>query len=609
MSNKEIEQRILNYDLTIDDLDDYKDEYFIETVTGMVNSLYTLFKSFNKNTGLIEDIFKKLECIVEEEKTEEKLRLIDDLINKLDNRIEATYNKKTKDNIMGLRIRLVRIIKEIEYKKKNKLNNNLFKMLSKLIYKDKSLDDIEILLKSKKNIEYTIIDELFIRILEDYVNATSDEEINYYYKVIAIMVKSIYNKELIKNSKKYLKILNNGIKKEHVRLLADRLKNDNEIFLDDLKKKYDVSTNNCLKYVKPKEKKNINTRFNYKHQTVFTIDEEGNECNDDGLYIEKNSDGTYTLYIHISDVPSLIEKDSHLDFMAYKMGETIYLKDHEITIYPELVSNDLGSLLEGKTRSVITYKFLVTPDFQIDPDSFTIEKGLVNINKCLSYRWVDCSLKKEESSDLNSKLITLDIITTILRNNNFHKDIYRTTENKTTGIITNSSLSGKSKSAKIVQELMILTNSYVDKYFVERGYPYIHRVHSAPSPEIDKDIMYVLGIDSETLLNNPKCAKIINAVKERYLNAEYSSISSSHHGLGLEFYSHSTSPLRRYADALGQYIIYDIIFNNNVDDKTIYKWESIVKEACPYLNERIKTNSLFASEYNYLVGKRKIRKK
>ena len=80
MSNKEIEQRILNYDLTIDDLDDYKDEYFIETVTGMVNSLYTLFKSFNKNTGLIEDIFKKLECIVEEEKTEEKLRLIDDLI-------------------------------------------------------------------------------------------------------------------------------------------------------------------------------------------------------------------------------------------------------------------------------------------------------------------------------------------------------------------------------------------------------------------------------------------------------------------------------------------------------------------------------------------------
>ena len=295
--------------------------------------------------------------------------------------------------------------------------------------------------------------------------------------------------------------------------------------------------------------------------------------------------------------------------MAYKMGETIYLKDHEITVYPERVCNDLGSLLERKTRNVITYKFLVTPDFQIDPDSFIMKRGIVNINRCLSYDWVDKKIRKDENNDLISRLRALDIITTILKNNNIHKDVYRMAENKTTGIITNSSLAGKSKSAKIVQELMILTNSYVDKYFVERGYPYIHRVHSAPSPEIDKDIMYVLGIDSETLLNNPKCAKIINAVKERYLNAEYSSISSPHHGLGLEFYSHSTSPLRRYADALGQYIIYDIIFNNNVDDKTIYKWESIVKEACPYLNERIKTNSLFASEYNYLVGKRKIRKK
>ena len=64
-----------------------------------------------------------------------------------------------------------------------------------------------------------------------------------------------------------------------------------------------------------------------------------------------------------------------------------------------------------------------------------------------------------------------------------------------------------------------------------------------------------------------------------------------------------------YADSMGQYIMYDILFNCNFDDKTIYDWEQVVKEVCPYLNERSNNNSLFASEYHYLLGRRKIRKR
>lgn len=607
MSNKEIEQRILNYDLEIGDLEDYKKEDFVSTVTGMINALYVLMKHADKNVELIDGILEVLENTVEE-KEEENLKIIIELIDRLNNRIDATYNKKNKNNIAPLRIRLIRIIKEIENTKRDEVKSDILKIIRKVVYDDKNITNVEAIINNRKNIDFKIIDEIFSSVLEDYVSSFKEDDIKYFYKVIIIFVKSCFYKDLEKNSERYMTILNNGAKKEHVKLLIDRL-NNKYILLDDLKKKYDISTNNNLIYIKPSIKNCNYERHDFRYQKVFTIDEEDNKCNDDGLYIEKNKNGTYTLYIHISDAPSLIEKDSYLDFMAYKMGETIYLKDDEFTAYPEVVSNNLGSLLQGNMRNVITYKFLVTPDFQIDPDSFSIERGLINVNRCLSYNWVDKKLQKDELDDIGSRLRALDIITTLLKNNNLHKDIYRTTENKTTGIITNSSLAGKSKSAKIVQELMILTNSYVDKYFVERGYPYIHRVHNAPSNDIDKDIMLILGIDPYTLLNNPKCAKIVNAVKEKYLNAEYSGISGPHYGLGLDYYSHSTSPLRRYADALGQYIIYDTVFNNNVDDKTIYKWESIVKEVCPYLNERIKNNALFASEYNYLVSKRKIRKK
>ena len=608
MSNREIEQKILNYDLEIYELEEYLDENFVSVMTGMVDALYVLMKHANKNRELIDDIFKEIEGVVTEEKEEVKLKLIVELIKKLNNRIEATYNKKSKNDIIGLKNRLIKILREIENKKVDEINNNIMHIFMKLIYEEKSIENIEALIKSKKNIEYKIIDEIFSSVLEDYVSATEEENINYFYKVIVIFVKSCFNKDLSKNSEKYMKILNSGSKREHVKLLIDRL-NNKKILQEDLKKKYDVSTNNHLCYKDSEYNLCDYARHDYTYQKVITIDDEGNECNDDGLFIEKNNDGSYTLYIHISDIPTLIKKDSYLDIMAYKSAETIYLCDNEITVYPENISNNLGSLLEGNVRNVITYRFIVNPNFEIDPDCFKIERSIIKVGKSLSYNEVDRRLKKVGNNYTDTMLVALNCISSILKSGNLYKDIYRKTENKTTGEVTNSSLANKSNAAKIVQEMMILTNSYVDKYFVQRGYPYIHRIHNAPSSDIDKNIMLILGIDSDTLRNNPKCVKILNAVKERYLNAEYSSTSAKHYGLGLDYYSHSTSPLRRYADALGQYVMYDILFNENFDDKTIYKWEHILKEACPYLNERIKNNALFASDYNYLVAKKKIRKK
>ena len=608
MSNREIEQKILNYDLEIYELEEYLDENFVSVMTGMVDALYVLMKHANKNRELIDDIFKEIEGVVTEEKEEVKLKLIVELIKKLNNRIEATYNKKSKNDIIGLKNRLIKILREIENKKVDEINNNIMHIFMKLIYEEKSIENIEALIKSKKNIEYKIIDEIFSSVLEDYVSATEEENINYFYKVIVIFVKSCFNKDLSKNSEKYMKILNSGSKREHVKLLIDRL-NNKKILQEDLKKKYDVSTNNHLCYKDSEYNLCDYARHDYTYQKVITIDDEGNECNDDGLFIEKNNDGSYTLYIHISDIPTLIKKDSYLDIMAYKSAETIYLCDNEITVYPENISNNLGSLLEGNVRNVITYRFIVNPNFEIDPDCFKIERSIIKVGKSLSYNEVDRRLKKVGNNYTDTMLVALNCISSILKSGNLYKDIYRKTENKTTGEVTNSYLANKSNAAKIVQEMMILTNSYVDKYFVQRGYPYIHRIHNAPSSDIDKNIMLILGIDSDTLRNNPKCVKILNAVKERYLNAEYSSTSAKHYGLGLDYYSHSTSPLRRYADALGQYVMYDILFNENFDDKTIYKWEHILKEACPYLNERIKNNALFASEYNYLVAKKKIRKK
>ena len=608
MSNREIEQKILNYDIEICELEEYIDDNFENVVKGMIGALYVLLKKFKKNENKIQDIFKELEYIVEEEKNQIRLTLIGQLIDTLNKRIESTFNNKNKNDISVVRDRMLKITNLIKDKEKNKKYKNVVSILEKIIYKDKEIDKIEAILGNKKNLEYGQFEQVLINILEKYCVLNDEEDIKYYYKVIMILIKGHFSNEISKQKNKFLDILKLYNDKKHVQLLAKRFQ-DIIITVDELIDKYDVSYNNNLLYIKQDTNICEYMRHDYRYQKVFTIDDEGNECNDDALYIEKNKDGTYTLYIHISDVPSLIKKDDYLDLRAYKNAETIYLRDSEFTMYPENVSNNIGSLLEGKTRNVITYKYLITPHFEIDLDSFIMKRGVIKVDRCLSYNNVDKRLQREDLNDLNTRLKALDFITTILKNNNIHKDIYRAAENKTTGKKTNSLIADKSNAAKIVQEMMILVNSSVDRYFVDRGYPYIHRIHNAPTSEIDQDIMLLLGIDRKTLLNNPKCARILKAVKEKYLNAEYSSISSPHHGLGTNYYSHSTSPLRRYADALGQYIMYDIVFNNRVDEKTIYYWENVVKEVCPYLNERIKNNALFASEYNYLVSKRKIRKK
>lgn len=608
MSNREIEQKILNYDIEICELEEYIDDNFENVVKGMIGALYVLLKKSKKNENKIQDIFKELEYIVEEEKNQIRLTLIGQLIDTLNKRIESTFNNKNKNDISVVRDRMLKITNLIKDKEKNKKYKNVVSILEKIIYKDKEIDKIEAILGNKKNLEYSQFEQVLVNILEKYCVLNDEEDIKYYYKVIMILIKGHFSNEISKQKNKFLDILKLYNDKKHVQLLAKRFQ-DIIITVDELIDKYDVSYNNNLLYIKQDTNICEYMRHDYRYQKVFTIDDEGNECNDDALYIEKNKDGTYTLYIHISDVPSLIKKDDYLDLRAYKNAETIYLRDSEFTMYPENVSNNIGSLLEGKTRNVITYKYLITPHFEIDLDSFIMKRGAIKVDRCLSYNNVDKRLQREDLNDLNTRLKALDFITTILKNNNIHKDIYRAAENKTTGKKTNSLIADKSNAAKIVQEMMILVNSSVDRYFVDRGYPYIHRIHNAPTSEIDQDIMLLLGIDRKTLLNNPKCARILKAVKEKYLNAEYSSISSPHHGLGTNYYSHSTSPLRRYADALGQYIMYDIVFNNRVDDKTIYYWENVVKEVCPYLNERIKNNALFASEYNYLVSKRKIRKK
>jgi len=225
MSSKQIENKILNYDIEISEIEKYLEEDFNETVTGMINSLYVLFKHIKKNTDLIEEILYELDNLSKKEEEDSNLKLMINLIDSLNKKIDGTYNNKSKNSLCVYRARLNNINQKIKVKKERLSEDNVSCILRKLIYEDKDLEKISTLLKTRKHINYKNFEILFREILEQYTLLRDEEEIKFYYKLIILFVEGGFDKEIYRDTSKYLSILNKNGRKEHVKTIEDRLNN------------------------------------------------------------------------------------------------------------------------------------------------------------------------------------------------------------------------------------------------------------------------------------------------------------------------------------------------------------------------------------------------
>ena len=122
---------------------------------------------------------------------------------------------------------------------------------------------------------------------------------------------------------------------------------------------------------------------------------------------------------------------------------------------------------------------------------------------------------------------------------------------------------------------------------------------------IEKQLLKIQKLDSSLKEDE----KFLRNLRKSYIEALYSEEAVYHQGLDLECYSHSTSPARRYADAFGQYLIYEFLFQKNLSDFNVQCWEYRVHHMIQYLNKKKKENEVFSSQYNYLSYKRKIKMK
>ena len=327
-------------------------------------------------------------------------------------------------------------------------------------------------------------------------------------------------------------------------------------------------------------KQPINTedRVDFRDLTIITIDPEDAKDLDDAISLECTSDGHYHLGVHIADVSYYIKEGDLLDQEAYKRGTSVYLVDRVVPMLPPQLSNGICSLHPGVDR--LAYSCMMEFDENGNQVRSYFADSIIKTNYRLNYEEVqsvydgndkEVRVKYKEIMPLLGWIKELALK---LRKNRATKGSVDFNIPETKVILDHK---GKpielrkienTLSHQVIEECMLAANETVASFMAHKQLPFIYRVH--PSPNVDKlrlfaDFIRELGYKLKITdpMESKQLQQLVQAAKgkpeERLINnlllrsmqeARYAVENIGHFGLAKSYYTHFTSPIRRYPDLI-----------------------------------------------------------
>ncbi len=322
-------------------------------------------------------------------------------------------------------------------------------------------------------------------------------------------------------------------------------------------------------------KSELKRRKDLRDEPMVTIDGADAKDFDDAVSIELTEKGNYMLGVHIADVSYYVRPGSPLDDEAYRRATSIYLEDRVLPMLPERLSNDLCSLKEDEDRLAMTVKMELDPKGKlIDHEIF---ESVIRVNHRMTYDDAFAILEGDEKvakkcSDMVSDLRTMNGLARTLRARRMaHGSLdFNFPEARATfdseGEVVDIVLQKHTVAHELIEEFMLKTNEAVACHVTDRAVPMMYRIHETPDPDkmsLFREFLASLGYqlrESDSLkprglqkISRQARGKaeesLISYLMLRSLKmARYSPENLGHFGLASEFYTHFTSPIRRYPD-------------------------------------------------------------
>lgn len=324
-------------------------------------------------------------------------------------------------------------------------------------------------------------------------------------------------------------------------------------------------------------------RWDMRGITTFTIDPKDAKDFDDALSIRKLENGNWEIGVHIADVSHYVVPGTVLDDEAYQRATSVYLVDRVVPMLPEVLSNDVCSLRPNEDKFTFSAVFELDDDAKIKKQWFG--RTVIHSDRRFTYEEAQERIETKEG-DLQEEINVLDRLAKIMRAERIRKGAITfdrsevrfnlDENNEPVGVYFKIS----KDSNHLIEEFMLLANKKVSEFISlnKKGditqNTFIYRVHDDPDPaklESLRDFVSTFGYKMD-LANSKKVAESLNRLlhdvkgkgEENMIEtlamrsmskAVYSTEPIGHYGLGFDFYTHFTSPIRRYPDLIAHRLL------------------------------------------------------
>jgi ribonuclease R len=333
----------------------------------------------------------------------------------------------------------------------------------------------------------------------------------------------------------------------------------------------------------------IAKRRDFREITTFTIDPVDAKDFDDALSIQKLKNGNWEIGVHIADVSHYVKPDSMIDKEAVSRATSVYLVDRVVPMLPEVLSNNVCSLRPNEEKLCFSSVFEMTDEAEVVAEWFG--RTIINSDRRFTYEEAQLVIETEEG-DYCDEILTMNRLSKILRANRFKKGsiAFEKMEVKfhldEVGNPTGVFFKVAKDSNQLIEDFMLLANrkvaEFVGKKKSENGKPsdqksaskesqrpFVYRIHDKPNPdklENFSEFVAKFGYKLNVKNMNTVADSMNNLLKEvsekkesgmiellairTMAKAVYTTKNIGHYGLGFDYYTHFTSPIRRYPDVM-----------------------------------------------------------